>query len=78
MRGARALILLTLGMVAGCNKASEPVTMTPAPAEKTRPDERATIVALGDSLSEGLGVEPGKGFPEQLQLKLNAAGYPIA
>jgi acyl-CoA thioesterase-1 len=33
------------------------------------------IVAFGDSLSEGLGVETGFSFPDQLQKKLDKNGY---
>ena len=50
--------------------ASEPVTPAPAPV-----DTRAVIVAFGDSLTAGYGVEPGKSYPDDLQRALDAAGY---
>jgi acyl-CoA thioesterase-1 len=33
------------------------------------------IVAFGDSLTAGYGVEPGKSYPDDLQRRLEAAGY---
>jgi acyl-CoA thioesterase-1 len=33
------------------------------------------IIAFGDSLAEGLGVEQGNSFPDQLQRKLDKNGY---
>ena len=37
-------------------------------------DARRVIVAFGDSLSEGFGVEPGGSFPDQLQRRLDRDG----
>ena len=34
-----------------------------------------TILALGDSLTEGLGVDPNDNYPAQLQAKLKQMGY---
>lgn len=42
----------------------------PAPA-----DTRPVIAAFGDSLSAGFGLDPGKSFPEDVQRRLDAAGY---
>lgn len=36
-----------------------------------------TIVALGDSLTEGLGVDPQDAYPAQLERKLQTAGYAV-
>ena len=36
------------------------------------------MVALGDSLTAGLGLPPGQGFPEVLQKALRAKGYDVA
>ncbi len=38
-------------------------------------DDRPLIVALGDSLTAGLGVDPSGSYPSRLQAKLDAAGY---
>src|SRR6185369_6749334 len=35
------------------------------------------IVALGDSLTAGLGLGPGESFPEQLEAALKASGYDV-
>ena len=76
------LFLMTLVMTAGCTKAPEaveaPVRAPEAGRAKPTPsetDSRPAIIAFGDSLSEGLGVEPGKSFPDQLQRKLDKQGY---
>jgi acyl-CoA thioesterase-1 len=36
------------------------------------------LVALGDSLTAGYGVPPGKAFPDQLQAALRAKGWDVA
>ncbi len=36
------------------------------------------VVALGDSLTAGLGLPPGQGFPEVLEKALRAKGYDVA
>ncbi|PTW59086.1 acyl-CoA thioesterase-1 [Breoghania corrubedonensis] len=36
-----------------------------------------TIVALGDSLTAGYGLDPGEGFPDQLQRALKAKGHDV-
>ncbi len=79
-------IIVTLLGVSGCTKSTESEA-TPAsgsaPAAATQPaskrvneaDDRPVIIAFGDSLSEGLGVEQGKSFPDQLQQLLDKSGY---
>lgn len=39
--------------------------------------EPITIVALGDSLTAGYGLPPGKGFPAQLEAALAAEGHDV-
>ncbi|MEI2387282.1 arylesterase [Breoghania sp. JC706] len=36
-----------------------------------------TIVAFGDSLTAGYGLDPGEGFPDQLQQVLRAKGHDV-
>ena len=73
--------IVTLLVCAGCTKSpsgaeSEPVTRSSPPAEQPqKPDPRPVIVAFGDSISEGLGVQTGLSFPDQLQRKLDAEGF---
>jgi acyl-CoA thioesterase-1 len=38
-------------------------------------DARKKLVVFGDSLSAGYGLEPGESYPDDLQRKLDAAGY---
>lgn len=74
------LLVLVLLLAGGCG-AAEP-TPTPAP---TAPSATATpavhsgilIVAMGDSLTEGLGVEMADAYPAQLERKLRAGGYDV-
>jgi len=40
------------------------------------PDQRRVIAAFGDSLTAGLGVEPGHTYPDYLQRMLDEKGYP--
>lgn len=39
--------------------------------------EPFSVVALGDSLTAGYGLQPGQSFPEQLQARLLADGYNV-
>lgn len=71
--------LLSLALAACSSSEREPAQ--PSMAEVKRPpagqeqDTRPVIVAFGDSLSEGLGVEPRLSFPDQLQRLLDSRGY---
>lgn len=51
--------------------------LAPAPKLQTQmdTDDRPVIVAFGDSLTAGFGVEPGLSYPDFLQKELDAAGY---
>jgi acyl-CoA thioesterase-1 len=73
-----ALLSLTLCGCSGnkqeqtarANPVAEPAA-NPEPA----PDSRPVIVAFGDSLTAGYGVEQGKSYPDDLQRLIDAAGY---
>jgi acyl-CoA thioesterase I len=80
-----AFIVTLLGL-SGCTKSteseiSESSASTPHRATASTPtrvnerDERPVIIAFGDSLSEGFGVDQGKSFPDQLQQLLDQSGY---
>jgi acyl-CoA thioesterase-1 len=82
-----AFIVTLLGL-SGCTKSKESEAPPPSaslppdlprpstpPARVNAPDDRPVIIAFGDSLSEGLGVEQGKSFPDQLQKLLDQSGY---
>ncbi len=47
----------------------------PPAAPAAAPDTRPTIVAFGDSLTAGQGLDPGQGFPDLLQQDLDKSGY---
>ncbi len=47
----------------------------PARAPEEKADPRPVILAFGDSLTAGYGVEPEESYPEQLQRMLDAKGY---
>jgi acyl-CoA thioesterase I len=52
--------------------ASFALAYPPATGAKT-----VEIVALGDSLTAGLGLDPGQSFPEQLEAALKARGHDV-
>ncbi|MCX6605686.1 MAG: arylesterase [Acidobacteria bacterium] len=76
----RFYLVTLVVMLAGCSKPPEPV-QTPAPVEAPVPkkeakrDDRPVIVAFGDSLSAGYGLEAGEAYPDYLQKALDAKGY---
>ena len=66
-------VLSILLMVQGCGEeASAPVAVQAEPEK----NYEGTVVAVGDSLTEGLGVEEESAYPALLEKKLEAMGYP--
>jgi acyl-CoA thioesterase-1 len=61
--------LLMLLVVQGCGEDS------PSPEAKPEKKIEGTIVAVGDSLTEGLGVDEEFAYPAVLEKKLQAQGY---
>jgi acyl-CoA thioesterase-1 len=55
-------------------QATAPETKAATPAAQT-PDARPVIAAYGDSLTAGLGLDPGKSYPDDLQRLIDAGGY---
>ncbi len=72
----RALALfLSFSLLAGCTSSSSRVEKVSIPAQPPpAADTRPVIAAFGDSLTAGLGVEPGQNYPSKLQARINAAG----
>ena len=74
------ILILALGLVPlwGCAHEArrEPEAVKEAPARaEAKPDSRPVIVAFGDSLSAGFGVDPGLSYPDFLQKELDRRGY---
>ena len=65
------LLPIILLIVQGCGEETNTSPQAP-PVEKYS----GTIVAVGDSLTEGLGVEEELAYPAVLEGKLNKQGYP--
>ncbi len=66
-------LVVLLGLV-GC--ARQPTSQpTNTPTQPAPPDYDGTILAFGDSLTAGLGVEESEAYPAQLERKLQEAGY---
>ena len=63
------IISILILALAGCK---EETTSSPP---QTAPVDEGTIVAVGDSLTEGLGVEEEVAYPAILEKKLRAQGY---
>jgi acyl-CoA thioesterase I len=77
------ILLVTLAvLLVGCGKPAEPVA-TPAPVaepvaapvKEPKKDDRPVIVAFGDSLSAGYGLDAGESYPDYLQKALDEKGY---
>ncbi|NWF85981.1 MAG: arylesterase [Bryobacteraceae bacterium] len=70
--------MLALAACGGKQETPRPPAAASAPAAVPEPakpaDTRPVIVALGDSLTAGLGVEPGQAWPEVLQRILDRNG----
>jgi acyl-CoA thioesterase-1 len=58
-------------LLGGCEQNAAP----PPPATKAQPTFAGTIVAVGDSLTAGYGVNEADAYPVQLEKKLQAAGF---
>ena len=63
-------ILVLQGHLFGC----KPRKDTPTVPQHDHAFYQGTIVAMGDSLTEGLGVDEADAYPAQLERKLQAAG----
>jgi acyl-CoA thioesterase-1 len=75
LAAALGLLIAVLPVtIAGCD--AKPAAVETSPAKTSRPLAlEGTIVAVGDSLTSGLGVPEDKAYPALLAKKLEAAGY---
>jgi acyl-CoA thioesterase-1 len=69
-----ALILWACGCAKTKNEEPPKIEHT-APAGVVAEDPRPAIVALGDSLTAGRGVDPALNYPSRLQRKIDEEGY---
>src|ERR1700690_1088741 len=65
-----AVFLVLQGQLSGCDQKKETATVPP----QNTAAYQGTIVAMGDSLTAGLGVNENDAYPAQLERKLQAAG----
>lgn len=70
-----ALLAVACLFAAACGDSSTDAPPPPAPAVEPT-DWAGTIVAMGDSLTAGLGVDEAQAYPARLQARLTADGYP--
>ena len=77
----RTVLVIVALLLAGCGqrvepgKEAAPVAVVAAPVKEQKRDDRPAIVAFGDSLSAGYGLEAGESYPDFLQKKLDEKGY---
>ena len=78
-----SILSLACLSLTGCDSADQSKSQTQVTKQsesthqRTQPevDDRPRIVALGNSLTAGLGVPPNESYPTRLQRRLNQAGY---
>jgi acyl-CoA thioesterase-1 len=76
-----ASLLIGFLLMIACGSPPSPPSQAPRGAQpEAAPssqafDDRPVIVAFGDSLTAGFGADPGKSYPDFLQLELDRRGY---
>ena len=65
------------GPVAPAGETATRDTPRSVPAQRKDTSDLPLIVALGDSLTAGLGLSPADGYPAKLQERVDAAGYRV-
>ena len=76
IRTVKIIILIAVFFsLSGCGKkSSNEVALEPENTPITS-DTRPILVAFGDSLTKGSGVDPAQNYPAKLQARIDAAGY---
>jgi acyl-CoA thioesterase-1 len=76
------ILAITVGafLTCSCSKSRREPVQEPERAAQSVPtiqqeDDRPLIVAFGDSLTAGSGVDPDQNYPSKLQAKIDQAGY---
>lgn len=70
VKGLCVIMLIILTAVSGCNRDQSDQTKSQQQGEKM-----GLIVAVGDSLTAGYGLDESESYPALLEKKLQAAGY---
>ena len=65
------IVLILVCLQSGCERNNEAAQ----PVQRQEPTFEGTIVAMGDSLTAGLGVAEEDAYPARLEKKLRSAGY---
>jgi acyl-CoA thioesterase-1 len=73
-------VFLAVSFTCSCAKPKKEPALNSEYAPETDPpskvqDDRPLIVAFGDSLTAGRGVDPAQNYPSKLQAKIDARGY---
>jgi acyl-CoA thioesterase-1 len=69
------VFLVVVLAVTGCQQQDTPSQQSPSPSTSTVYE--GTIVAMGNSLTAGLGVAEEQAYPAQLESMLQSKGYPF-
>lgn len=69
------ILLCTLALLSGCREEKPPIQTVTTTSGVNEKVEMKTIVALGDSLSAGFGVDISESYPSRLERKLQGQGY---
>jgi len=67
-----SLAVVLIYLLCGCEQDS---SSPPSPKTQAQPSFKGTIVAVGDSLTAGYGVNETDAYPAQLERKLQVAGF---
>jgi acyl-CoA thioesterase-1 len=70
----KAILGLILVLGCACSPAPQPQSVPPSPSSPIA--KQPILVAFGDSLTEGLGVDIEQTYPAQLERRLKAEGLP--
>lgn len=68
------MMVATMAVLAGCER--KEASQSAAPAQQKAPVEEGIIVAVGDSLTAGYGLDEADAYPAQLERRLREAGHP--
>ena len=70
----RTFVLAVLALASCACSPKPPAPSASPPSAATSAEDRRVLVCVGDSLTEGYGLDPEQAYPAQLQRKLEAEG----